>query len=104
MKYFILLVVSIFFNQFLYSQYKKDGTPDMRYNSNKNRYSPYTYKESSTQRNYKSGGTYKIQKGYQKKDGSIVTPHIKTSPDDKEWNNLKPRRKRKSNNQFGISN
>ena len=92
----ILFILTIFtfisFNSF--AQTKKDGTPDMRYNANKQSYSTPTYSEpkKSTPRTYSNGGEYKVQKGYEKSNGTYVEPHIKTSPDDKTWNNAKPKK------------
>jgi len=79
------------------AQTKKDGTPDMRYNSNKqtygNSYSTPSYSTPKTERNYSNGGQYKVQNGYQKNDGSSIAPHVKTSTDNKIYNNYKPRYK-----------
>lgn len=75
------------------AQTKKDGTPDMRYKANKQTYSSPTYSapKTTTPRNYTNGGQYKVQKGYQKKNGTYVAPHFKTKPDNKKWNNAKPK-------------
>lgn len=93
------------------AQTKKDGTPDMRYKANKETYgnsystpiystpksnsSTYTTPSYSapktTERNYNNGGQYKIQQGYQKSNGTYVAPHLKTTPDNKTYNNYKPR-------------
>ena len=73
------------------AQTKKDGTPDMRYKANKQSYSAPSYSAPKTERNYKNGGQYKVQSGYQKSNGSYVAPHIKTTPDNKKYNNAKPR-------------
>lgn len=72
------------------AQTKKDGTPDMRYKVNKQTYSTPRYSAPKTNtRTYNNGGQYKVQKGYQKKSGTYVAPHIKTTPDNKKWNNYK---------------
>jgi hypothetical protein len=72
----------------------KDGTPDMRYNSNKqyyvNTYSTPSYTSPKTDRNYNSGGEYKVQNVYIKSNGSYVSTHIKTTPDNYKRNNYKP--------------
>lgn len=76
------------------AQYKKDGTPDMRYKENKQTYQNnynfnntyYTPKESSP-KNYDNGGQIKMQDGYFKSNGTYVAPHIKTTPDNNKWNN-----------------
>jgi hypothetical protein len=93
------------------AQLKKDGTPDMRYNANKqtygSSYSTPSYSASksnnsnystpsystpkTTERNYDNGGHYKVQSGYQKSNGTYVAPHIKTTPDNNTYNNYKPR-------------
>jgi hypothetical protein len=73
------------------AQTKKDGTPDMRYKANKQTYSTPSYStpKTTTPRNYNNGGQYKVQKGYQKSSGTYVAPHIKTTPDNKKYNNYK---------------
>lgn len=78
-----------------HAQYKKDGTPDMRFKENKeqfgNSYSaPSNSFDKPSQRNYDNGGQYRIQKGYQKSNGTYVSPHLKTTPDNHKWNNLNP--------------
>ena len=93
------------------AQTKKDGTPDMRYNANKqtygNSYSTPSYnapKSASsnystpsysaprtTERKYDNGGQYKVQNGYQKSNGTYVAPHIKTTSDNNTYNNYKPK-------------
>lgn len=79
------------------AQTKKDGTPDMRYKANKetygNSYSTPNYSAPKTERNYSNGGQYKVQSGYQKSNGTYVAPHVKTTPDNKTWNNYKPKNK-----------
>jgi len=71
------------------AQTKKDGTPDMRYKENKKTYSTPSYSAPKKEKNYSNGGQYKVQKGYQKKSGKYVSPHIKTTPDNKKYNNYK---------------
>ena len=71
------------------AQTKKDGTPDMRYKENKQSSSTPSYTAPKKERNYSNGGQYKVQKGYQKKSGTYVSPHIKTTPDNKKYNNYK---------------
>ena len=73
------------------AQTKKDGTPDMRYKANKQSSSTPSYSAPKKERNYNNGGQYKVQKGYQKSNGTIVSPHIKTTPDNKKYNNAKPK-------------
>ena len=62
------------------AQTKKDGTPDMRYKANKQTYSSPSYStpKTTTPRNYTNDGQYKVQKDYQKKNGTYVVPHLKT--------------------------
>lgn len=75
------------------AQTKKDGTPDMRYKANKQTYSTprSSTPKTTTPRNYNNGGQYRVQKGYQKSNGTYVAPHIKTTPDNKKWNNANPK-------------
>jgi hypothetical protein len=72
------------------AQTKKDGTPDMRYKANKETYGN-TYSTPKTERNYNNGGQYKVQNGYQKSNGTYVAPHLKTTSDNKTYNNYKPK-------------
>jgi hypothetical protein len=107
MKKTIIILTSItFFTLGVNAQTKKDGTPDMRYKSNKETYgnsystpsystprsSTPTYSEPRTERNYSNGGQYRVQDGYQKSNGSYVAPHIKTTPDNNTYNNYKSRK------------
>lgn len=110
-KTFLALTVLTLLSTSVSAQTKKDGTPDMRYKANKetygNSYSSPSYSTpksnnssystpsystpKTTERNYNNGGQYKIQNGYQKSNGTYVAPHIKTTPDNKTWNNYKPK-------------
>ena len=96
-KTLFFLAISALFTLSVNAQTKKDGTPDMRYNSNKqtygNSYSTPSYSAPKTERNYSNGGQYNVQSGYQKSNGSYVAPHIKTTPDNKTYNNYKPKNK-----------
>ena len=87
---FIITVLTLF-SLSVSAQTKKDGTPDMRYKANKQSYSTPSYSAPKTERNYNNGGQYKVQKGYQKSNGTYVAPHIKTTPDNKKYNNAKPK-------------
>lgn len=78
------------------AQYKKDGTPDMRYRENKETYQNnfnnnnnfyYSAPKESAPKNYDNGGQIKMQDGYFKSNGTYVEPHIKTTPDQNKWNN-----------------
>lgn len=112
-KTFLTLTVLTLLSISVSAQTKKDGTPDMRYKANKQTYgssystpsystpkintlsypTPSYTTPKTTERNYPNGGQYKIQKGYQKGNGTYVAPHIKTTPDNKTWNNYKPKYK-----------
>jgi hypothetical protein len=78
------------------AQTKKDGTPDMRYNANKQMYgNGYTtpgYQTPKTERNYSNGGQFRLQSGYMKSNGTYVAPHIKTTPDNTLYNNYNPKK------------
>jgi hypothetical protein len=97
-KILFALTILILLGMVSYAQTKKDGTPDMRFKANKqvydNNYSaPKTptnnYPAPKTKRNYNSGGHIKVQKGYLKNNGTYVPSHLKTTPDNNKWNNLK---------------
>lgn len=100
-KVIFTVVIALFCTVGVNAQTKKDGTPDMRYKANKqvygNSYSAPSYSTpnystpKTTERNYSNGGQYKVQSGYQKSNGTYVAPHIKTTPDNKTWNNYKPK-------------
>lgn len=64
------------------AQYKKDGTPDMRYKANKE-----TYGTSYSTPNYTNPST-KYQKGYVKTNGTYVTPHYKTKKNSTNHDNF----------------
>ena len=88
------------------AQTKKDGTPDMRYRVNKELYgngfstqsysnpsypepvySSPSYSDPIPFRNYDNGGQLKFQNGYLRGNGIYVMPHLKTTPDNYQWNN-----------------
>ena len=106
-KTFFILSILALFSLSVSAQTKKDGTPDMRYKANKQTYgnsystpsystpktTTPTYSAPKTERNYNNGGQYKVQNGYQKSNGTYVAPHIKTTPDNKTYNNYKPKNK-----------
>jgi hypothetical protein len=83
------------------AQTKKDGTPDMRYKTNKEMYgnshsaprysapsySTPSYSQPKQERKYNNGGQLKMQNGYMKSNGTYVEPHLKTTPDNNKWNN-----------------
>lgn len=39
-------------------------------------------------RRYRSGGSVRMQRGYVRKNGTYVSPHMKTRPDNSRYNNL----------------
>lgn len=96
-KVFLTLTVLTLLSISVSAQTKKDGTPDMRYKENKQSYgnsnSTPSYSTPKNEKNYSNGGQYKVQRGYQKSNGTYVTPHIKTTPDNKTWNNYKQKNK-----------
>ncbi len=91
-KKLLFLISCMFFAFVLKAQLKKDGTPDMRFNANKRAYSAQINSEPPTTRprNYNNGGQIRLQQGYPKKTGTYVSPHLKTRPDNKKWNNINP--------------
>ena len=74
-KNFILMWLCMMIVTCATAQYKKDGTPDMRYKANKqaygNIYSSPGYNNVSTSTRY--------QNGYIKNNGTYVQPHMKTN-------------------------
>lgn len=76
MKSTILAFLFLFvFTVLSYAQLKKDGTPDMRYKSNKQ-----TYGTSQTPSNTSNtNSSVRYQNGYTKTDGTYVDPHYKTN-------------------------
>jgi hypothetical protein len=73
----------LLFSSASFAQYKKDGTPDMRYKENKEMYGGYSTKSTN---NYNYGGdTY--QSGYSKSNGTYVDGHYKTKSNETNWDN-----------------
>lgn len=93
MKKIILTLIVSCLIKTSFAQIKKDGTPDMRFNVNKGMIPPTNYNTmpNNSYRNYPNGGQIRIQKGYLKNNGTYINPHIKTTPDNVQWNNYKPR-------------
>ncbi len=58
-----------------FSQYKKDGTPDMRYRSNKSVYGGSYYSPTPSYTN----PSVRSQSGYYRSNGTYVQPHMKTN-------------------------
>lgn len=70
----LTILFYIAFTFLCHAQLKKDGTPDMRYKSNKQKYS--TMQSTS---NFNTNSSVRYQRGYTKKDGTFVDPHYKTN-------------------------
>jgi hypothetical protein len=65
----------------LHAQYKKDGTPDMRYSSNRNTYGNYGSSSS-----YPTNSDVRYQSGYTR-GNTYVDPHYKTQSNNTNWDN-----------------
>jgi hypothetical protein len=66
-------------------QYKKDGTPDMRYKTNKtNHGNAYSVPRNS----YYTNSTVRYQSAYIKKNGTYVESHYKTKRNATNWDNF----------------
>ena len=74
---FLTILAGFLFNAD--AQTKKDGTPDMRYNSNKQIFTGPSYPTSSDVR---------IQSGYVRDNGTYVQPHFKTNNNATNLDNL----------------
>ena len=78
MKKLSILLVTItllLFGLTANAQFKKDGTPDMRYTANKQTFgSSY----SAPTNNYNTNSSVRYQSGYTKSNGTYVQPHYKT--------------------------
>jgi hypothetical protein len=86
MKFRLLLIVFIiFFVIGAKAQYKKDGRPDMRYNSNKQSTGKTPINPKSS---YNPNTNIHYQKGYTKTDGTNVKPHYKTDSNNTNLDNL----------------
>ncbi|GAB2517772.1 hypothetical protein GCM10027085_04340 [Spirosoma aerophilum] len=82
MKNFILLSILMLTNSLIMAQYKKDGTPDMRYNSNKQ-----TYGNSYSRPSYGATNTdVQYQSGYER-NGTYVEPSFHTRPNNTNTDN-----------------
>ncbi len=66
------------------AQFKKDGTPDMRYSANKQLYGT-TYSTSGY--GYGTNTQSRYQSGYVKSNGTYVEPHYKTVSNNTNWDN-----------------
>lgn len=67
------------------AQNKKDGTPDMRYNSNKQTYGSSYASPNMTTPTYNSDSRY--QSGYIRDNGTYVQPTYKTNPNSTNLDN-----------------
>ena len=76
----IIIVLTIAFIN-INAQFKKDGTPDMRYNANKNTYSAPT-------NNYNTNPNVHVQNTYTKDDGTVVESHVKTNTNNNSTDNF----------------
>jgi hypothetical protein len=65
-------------------QYKKDGTPDMRYKANKESYGS---SNSSASSDY-SNPSVRTQNGYTRSNGTYVEPHMKTNSNSTNQDNF----------------
>jgi hypothetical protein len=75
-NYLILFLCAISLICSVNAQYKKNGTPDMRYNANKQTYSnPY----STPSYSFGTNSSVRYQNGYTKDNGTYVEPHYKTN-------------------------
>jgi hypothetical protein len=64
------------------AQFKKDGTPDMRYSSNRSVYGAYGSSSSS----YPTNTDVRYQSGYSR-GNTYVDPHYKTQSNNTNWDN-----------------
>ncbi len=64
------------------------STPSSSFSLPSSTYSTPTYKEPSSTKNYDNGGQIYLQNGYYRSNGTYVEPHLKTKPDNNQWNNL----------------
>lgn len=84
-KLFLSLTFILTVATFANAQFKKDGTPDMRYSQNKQTYSnSYSYPSSS----YETNSNVRQQSGYIKSDGTYVQPHYKTQSNSTNLDNF----------------
>ena len=84
-KLFLSLTFILTVATFAIAQFKKDGTPDMRYSQNKQTYSnSYSYPSSS----YETNSNVRQQSGYIKSDGTYVQPHYKTQSNSTNLDNF----------------
>lgn len=75
-----LSVLAIFSSQ---AQFKKDGSPDMRFKANKEMYGG-----SSSIYSSQTNSDVRYQSGYLKSNGTYVDPHYKTNSNNTNWDNF----------------
>ena len=86
LKILIILILGV--TSVAYAQYKKDGTPDMRYNSNKVLYgNTYSIQSSS----YGTNPDVRYQSGYVRDNGTYVQSYYKTNPNSTNTDNFSTR-------------
>lgn len=69
----------------IHAQYKKDGTPDMRYNANKQIYEDsYSIPSSSNVTN----SSVRYQNSYTRDDGTYINSHYKTNSNSTNYDNF----------------
>jgi hypothetical protein len=83
-----LLILLLGFTLISNAQYKKDGTPDMRYSSNKALYGNYSSSQSSY---YGNNSDVRYQSGYIRDNGLYVQPHYKTNSNSTNADNFSTR-------------
>ncbi|MDD2344915.1 MAG: hypothetical protein PHY85_02110 [Bacteroidales bacterium] len=85
-KKVILLLVLLFGSiTLILAQTKKDGTPDMRYSSNKQTYgNSYSTTTTTTYTN----NNVRYQSGYTNNNGTYVESHYKTTNNNTNWDNF----------------
>lgn len=87
---FILVVVLIFAFAISPAEARKSSLRIKSYTPKIKTYTPkYIAPKISTPKNYKNGGQLYMQKGYLKKNGTYVQPHLKTKSDNTIYNNRK---------------
>ncbi len=83
-KIFLLCLILLSFVFAANAQYKKDGTPDMRYKANKSIYGGSSNSSSS----YGTNSSVRSQSGYTRSDGTPVRSHYKTNINETNLDNF----------------
>ncbi|MBK9212978.1 MAG: hypothetical protein IPO14_08525 [Saprospiraceae bacterium] len=84
-KLFLTLAIMLTVAFSANAQYKKDGTPDMRYSQNKQTYGNSYSNPSSS---YGTNSDIRYQNGYIKDNGTYVEPHYKTNTNNTNLDNF----------------